>query len=96
MTVLLLTSSFFMFFMLYIGMKMWSTVFYMINLLTKKTFSKKTKKRNAYRLLLLFFPLIFTSSNIEESSTVSLRVHSKVKCTSLYIHNPTRALKCQK
>lgn len=41
MTVLLLTSSFFMFFMLYIGMKMWSTVFYMINLLTKKTSKKK-------------------------------------------------------
>lgn len=43
-----------------------------------------------------FLSLIFTSSNIEESSTVSLQVHSKVKCKSLYIHNPTRALECQK
>lgn len=43
-----------------------------------------------------FLSFTFTSSNIEESSTVSLRVHSKVKCKSLYIHNPTRALKCQK
>lgn len=83
-----------MFFMLYIGMKMWSTVFYMINLLTKKT-SKKKRMPTGY-CSCFFLSFTFTSSNIEESSTVSLRVHSKVKCKSLYIHNPTRALKCQK
>lgn len=58
MTVLLLTSSFFMFFMLYIGMKMWSTVFYMINLLTKKT-SKKKKKECLQVIAPVFFSLLF-------------------------------------
>lgn len=85
-----------MFFMLYIGMKMWSTVFYMINLLTKKTSKKKKKRMPTGYCSCFFLSLIFTSSKIEESSTVSLRVHSKVKCKSLYIHNPTRALECQK